>query len=148
MANALYGLGRQAFLKGLIDWTETTGSDIKIALIDRTDYTVSINVDQYMNYDTVPDAASIPGGISGNLASLTSTLGVADAANIVLTAVAAGDAADDVIVFMDGGDAGATQSGTNDLLIAYYDTFASGMPVTPNGGDITVAWHSSGLFAL
>jgi hypothetical protein len=34
------------------------------------------------------------------------------------------------------------------ILIAIYDTFTSGMPLTPNGGDVTVQWNASGIFSV
>jgi len=33
-------------------------------------------------------------------------------------------------------------------LVLYLDTSVTGLPVTPNGGDITVTWNASGIFAL
>jgi hypothetical protein len=33
-------------------------------------------------------------------------------------------------------------------LVAYLDTGVTGLPVTPNGGDITISWHASGIFQL
>lgn len=141
MANALYGKGRETFLVGDIHWDS---DDIKIGLMDDAEYTVTIDTDQYMNIDTYGAGAAV--AISGNLASKTQVLGTADADDIVLSSVT-GDECEIVVVFADT-DGGETQSGTNDLLIAYYDTFASGMPVTPNGGDITIAWHASGMFKL
>jgi hypothetical protein len=137
MANALYGLGRQGFLDGTIDWDT---DDIKLIVADDTDYTVSIDVDQYVNKDTIPDAARVTNGISGNFASKTVALGVADAADITLTTVT-GEEFECIVIGKDGGDAFASQSGTNDLLIAYIDT-ATGLPCTPNGGDITIAWDA------
>jgi len=137
MANALYGKGRQAFLQGSIDWDADA---IKCMLADTTDYVVSIDVDQYVNKDTIPDAARVTNGLSGNFASKTETLGVADAADITLSTVS-GEQCEAIVIGLDAGDGFVTQSGTNDLLIAYIDT-ATGLPVTPNGGDITIAWDS------
>ena len=137
MANALYGLGREAFLGGDIDWD---ADDIKCILADTTDYTASIDVDQYANKDTIPDAARVTNGLSGNFASKTKTLGVADAADITLSSVS-GEECEAIVIGQDGGDGFVSQSGTNDRLIAYIDT-ATGLPVTPNGGDITIAWDS------
>ena len=37
---------------------------------------------------------------------------------------------------------------TNDRLIAFYDTGITGMPVTPNGGNINVTVNASGWFSL
>jgi hypothetical protein len=33
-------------------------------------------------------------------------------------------------------------------LVAFIDTGVTGLPVTSNGGDITVTWNASGIFAL
>ena len=145
MANAIYGLARQAFLDGDIDWA---ADDIKCLLVDSTDYTVSIDVDQYCNKDTIPDAARVTNGLSGNFANKSSTLGVADADDVTLSSVS-GEECEALVIFKDGGDGGVSQSGTNDLLIAYIDT-ATGLPVTPNGGDITISWDigASRIFVL
>lgn len=138
MSDQLYGLGRQAFLEGEIDWAD---DNIKVLLVDTTDYTVSIDVDQYCNKDTIPDAARVTNGLSGNLGSKTVTLGVADAADVTLSAVT-GEECEALVIFKDGGGGGVSQSGTNDLLIAYADS-ATGLPVTPSGTDIIIQWDSA-----
>jgi len=137
MANAIYGKGRAAFGNGEIDWVD---DDIKVLLVDSTDYTVSIDVDQYCNKDTIPDAARVTNGLSGNLANAANVLGVMDADDVTLSSVS-GEECEALVIFKDGGDGGVTQSGTNDLLIAYIDT-ATGLPSTPAGGDITIAWDA------
>lgn len=127
MANALYDLGREGFLAGDIDWDD---DNIKVALIDTADYTVDLA--------THNDLADVAGAAivatSGNLASKTTTAGVADAADITFTAVT-GDVSEALIIYQDTGVAATSR------LIAYIDT-ATGLPVTPNGGDITVAWDN------
>ncbi len=40
MANALYDKGREAFLRGQIDWIN---DDIRVILIDAADYTVNLD---------------------------------------------------------------------------------------------------------
>ena len=137
MANALYGLGRQGFLSGTIDWDT---DNIKVLLIDATDYTVSIDVNQYCNLDTIVAGARVTNGLSANLGTKTVTLGVADAADITLSTVS-GEQCEAIVIFKDGGGGGVSQSGTTDLLIAYIDT-ATGLPITPNGGDITISWDA------
>ena len=77
---------------------------------------------------------------SGNLASKTNVLGVCDAADVTFSAVS-GDVSEAVVVYRDSGVAGTSE------LIAYIDT-ATGLPVTPNGGDITITWNASGIFSL
>jgi len=127
MANALYGLGRQAFLEGDIDWTV---DDIKVYLIDAADYTVDIDVDQFA--DDIPGAAKV--ATTSNLASKTATLGVADAADATFTGVT-GDPSEELVIWQDTGVQATSR------LIANIDT-ATGLPVTPNGGDITIQWDN------
>jgi hypothetical protein len=127
MATALYGKGREGFLAGDIDWDTNT---IKAVLVDAADYTVSIDVDD--NLDDIPAGARV--ATSAALGSKTVTLGVADAADISFTAVT-GDVSEAIVLYKDTG----TESTSR--LIAYIDN-ATGLPVTPNGGDINVAWDN------
>ena len=68
------------------------------------------------------------------LGSKTSTLGVLDAADITFSAVS-GSAIGAIILYKDTGSAASSP------LILYLDT-ATGLPITPNGGDIIVQWDS------
>lgn len=133
MSNALYGLGREAFLGGDLDWDANT---IKIYLVDGADYTVNLSTHDFA--DDISSPAKV--ATSNALASKTNALGVADAADVTLSAVT-GDPSEIIVVWQDSG----TQSTSR--LIAYIDT-GTGLPVTPNGGDITVQWHASGIFTL
>ena len=127
MANALYGLGRQAFLEGAIPWLT---ANIKVYLVDVADYTVAIDT-----HDFADDVATVGKvATSGNLASKTSSLGVANAAGVTFTAVT-GDPSEALIIWRDTGTQSTSQ------LICYIDT-ATGLPVTPNGGDITITWDT------
>ena len=127
MANQLYGLGRQAILEGGIAYL---ADNIKTILVDTALYTVSIDVDEFLS--------DIAGGAivatSGNLAGKTSTLGVADATDVTYTAVS-GDSCEAVVMYKDTGVAATSR------LMAYIDD-ATNLPVTPNGGDIVVAWDN------
>lgn len=127
MANALYAKGREGFLDGSIDWDTHT---IKCVLVDAADYTV--NLSTHDNLDDVPSGARV--GTAQTLASKTVTDGVADAADVTFTAVT-GDPSEAIVIWKDTG----TESTSR--LIAYIDT-ATGLPVTPNGGDITIAWDN------
>jgi len=33
-------------------------------------------------------------------------------------------------------------------LVQYVDSSVTGLPVTPNGGDISIIWNASGIFTL
>ena len=127
MANALYDHGREGFLAGDIDWD---GDNIKIALIDEADDTIDLALDE----DWADRAAASRVDTSGNLSSKTVTAGVADAADVTFSAVS-GDEAESIDIYQDSGVESTSR------LIANIDT-ATGLPVTPNGGDITVTWDS------
>lgn len=127
MANALYGLGREAFLNGGINWGS---DDIRAILVDTGAYTVSIDTHQFLS--DIPAGARI--AVSGALAGKTSTLGVADANDVTWSAVS-GAVSEAVVLYKHTGVEGTS------ALIAYIDT-ATGLPVTPNGGDITVQWDN------
>jgi hypothetical protein len=130
MANQLYDKGREAFLAGQIAWGTGAGGDtIKATLIDVADYTFSQAHDFY---DDV--AAAAKEETSAAFAGKSVTGGVADANDIVFTG-ATGDPCEAIIIWKDTGSAATSP------LIAYIDT-ATGLPVTPNGGDITVTWDN------
>ncbi len=127
MANELYDTGRAAFLGADVDWL---ADDIKCVLVDAADYTVNLSTHDFL--DDIPSGARV--ATSANLASKTTTAGVADAADITFSAVT-GDPCEALVIYKDTGAASTSQ------LIAYIDT-ATGLPVTPNGGDVDVSWDN------
>ena len=129
MSNALYDFGREGFLDGSIDWDT---NNIKLVLLDNADYTV--NLTTHDNLDDVAAGARATNGTSSNLASKTKTAGVADAADVLLTAVT-GDPSESIVIYADSGVESSSR------LICYIDT-ATGLPVTPNGGNITVQFDN------
>ncbi len=78
---------------------------------------------------------------SANLASKTFTGGVFDSADPSFTAVT-GDVSEALILYIDTGTPSTSR------LIAFYDAGVTGLPVTPNGGDINITVNASGWFAL
>jgi hypothetical protein len=127
MSNAIYDKGREAFLNGGINWTSDT---IKVYLVDTGAYTVNLSTHQFAS--DVATGSKI--ATSSALTSKTTTAGVADAADITFTAVT-GTSCEALIIWKDTG----TQS--TSPLIAYIDT-ATGLPVTPNGGDVSVTFDN------
>ena len=127
MANALYDEGRRAFLGGEIDWV---GTEMRIMIVDSTDYTIDLALHDFLDDVTV-------GGIVAESSALTTKTeadGIADADNVTFSAVT-GDSCEYVIGFEETGVDSTSQ------LIFAIDT-ASGLPVTPNSGDITVTFDS------
>ena len=131
MAEVLYPLGKAAILSGGIQW-KAGGHNFKVSLMDTGVYTYSAAHQFFDDLTGVVDT-------SGNLASLTYALGVADAADITITAVA-GNTIEAIVIWRDSGVAATSE------LIAYIDS-ASGLPVTPNGGNVMIQWDSY-IFAL
>ncbi len=131
MSNQLYKLYKEACLTGSghSSYVAWVADNIKL-LFATSGYTVAITTDQFV---------SIIGGgnivaRSGNFGSKTATLGTANAANVTVTSVS-GSAIAYVIIYKDSG------VDSTSPLIAYIDT-GTGLPVTPNGGDIIVAWDT------
>jgi hypothetical protein len=111
--------------------------NIDASLLDETDSgtITAANVD----YDEV-DAADVVAtddvsvsGISGGVVSLTGA---------VTFSSVTGDAADYLTVFKNSGT-----PATSPLIITW-DSASTGLPVIPNGGDITATWGSNTLVTL
>lgn len=135
MANALYTKYLEAALQGQINWMS---DNIKVVLVDSASYTVNLATHQYLS--DVPSGSRT--ATSANLSSKAATGGVADAADVTFSAVT-GPVSEILVIYKDTGTASTSP------LIAYIDT-ATGLPVTPNGGDITVVWpnDSGKIFTL
>ena len=136
MATGLYDKGREAFAKGAINWES---DDIRIAFIDSADYTVNLAADEFLA--DIPVAARVAVA-SATLANKTATNGVCDADDHTLTTVS-GDQFEAIVIYKH------TGSDSTARLIAYIDNY-TGLPSTPNGGNITVAWpnDSNKIFKL
>jgi len=139
MANALFTSYKVLMLGSgtLADYNDDT---IKPMFVDHADDTpvaaTDDNIDDILSAARVPAIASCP-----TLGTKTTTSGTADAADSTFTSLS-GDQVESLILFKDTG----TES-TSSLMV-FFDTFASGMPLTPNGGNVTVQWNASGIFSL
>jgi hypothetical protein len=127
MANALYDKGREGFLDGSIDWDT---NDIRVILVDTGTYTVNLSTHDFL--DDVPGGARV--ATSGALSGKTVAAGVADANDVTFSAVT-GATVEAIVIYQHTGVESTSR------LIAYIDT-ATGLPLTPNGGDVTVQWDS------
>ena len=135
MANTLYDNGRQLFLTGGINWTADT---IKCSLVDGT-YAPNFSNDAVLtnignNHFIAPTANTQAGAVLTNKQAIA---GAAKADNVTFSSVASNLAqAAALIIWKDTGLDIPTFP-----LIAYINA-ATGLPITPNGGDIIVVWDT------
>lgn len=135
MANAVYTKFKEGLLDGLFDLNTNT---IKATLVDG--YTP--NLATHNALDDVTGAGGTIVGTAQTLTGKTITDGVFDADPATWTAVTAGSTPDHIVVYQDGGSDAAR------YLIACIDTTTGvTLPVTTNGGDITITW-STNIFSL
>lgn len=133
MANAIYPLYKQALLDGDTNIDLNDGT-VKVALVDTGVYTYSA-AHQFLTSLT---------GVVGTAQTINNTTvanGLFDGDNVTYTAVS-GNSVEALVIYID------TGSSATSRLVAYIDTGVTGLPVTPNGGDITVTWNASGIFQL
>lgn len=139
MANALFDIYKEAMLGGgnqggtLINLTSDT---IKVKLVDTGQYDPVVATDED-EADLSPDPTI---GTDQTLGTITVTNGTFDAADATFTSVT-GNSVEELLIFKDTGT-----PATSPLLVSF-DT-ATGLPVTPNGGDIVIQWNGSGIFSL
>ena len=131
MANAMYPNGAEAILNKEMDFSV---DNFRCVLVDTGTYTYSAAHN---------DHADLTGIVatSGNMTSLDITGGVFDAADVTFSAVS-GATAEAIVLYH------WTGTSATSKLILYLDTGVTNLPVTPNGGDITIQWNASGIFDI
>lgn len=127
MSTFLYDEGRDNFANGNIDWVN---DDIRLVFIDDADYIVDSALDSTLADIGAPARVAIS---AASLASKSTADGIVDADDHTINAVS-GDVFEAIVIVKY--DTGTPD---NSLLIAYIDNY-SGLPATPNGGNITVAF--------
>lgn len=126
MADFVYTSAKKKLLDGDIDLLV---ADIKVVLVDATDYTPAQATDEFL--DDIPAAGRV--ATSANLANKTTTGGAFDADPASFTAVT-GDGADMAVLYVDTG-VEATSA-----LICKLDSGVTGLPYTPSGADVLLNW--------
>ena len=132
MANAIYPKWREAIMQATAN--SSLGGTVRVALVDTGVYTYSAAHEFYSSVSGVV-------GTPETLASKTFTNGTFDAADVTFTAVS-GSTVEALVIYVDTGTAGTSR------LVAYLDTGYTGLPVTPNGGNITIQWDAAGIFTI
>lgn len=133
MANALYPKYKEAIIQASAN-SSLTGT-VKAVLIDTASYTYSAAHEFYSS------ASAGAVGTPQTINTKTYTNGTFDGDNVTFTALT-GATCEAIIVFIDTGSAATSR------LVAYFDTGVTNLPVTPNGGDVTITWNASGIFSL
>jgi len=134
MANAIYPKYKESLISGGSNVNLSSGT-VKVALVDTGTYTYSASHDFY------DDVSAAVVGTPQTIGSKTVTSGTFDGADVTFTTVS-GSSVEAIVIYVDSGAAATSP------LVAYIDTSVTGLPVTPNGGDISIVWNASGIFTL
>jgi hypothetical protein len=142
MANKIYPNWKEQLMQGAAN--TSLGGTVKAVLARSASYTYS---DSHNFLSDVGSAGTAyHATLSDALASKTfGTVGdaVFDAADFKFTAPATdGNSYNQLLIIVDTGSASSSR------LVAFYDTGVTGLPVTPNGGDVNVQLNASGIFTL
>jgi activator of HSP90 ATPase len=138
MANAIYPKFKEALLNGSSNESlnqNTANDGPYVALVDTGTYT----------YNTAHDFYNDLSGIVGTdqrITAPTVTNGTFDGGDVTFTAVS-GNSVEALVIYRKNAGANTTW-----LLVAFIDSSVTGLPVTPNGGDISITWNASGIFTL
>lgn len=127
MANTLYANCRQLFLEAQINWMTDT---IKCILVDSGNYTAQTETHKFLS--DISSSARVTQPVT--LTAKSTAGGAADAADCTFTAVS-GNSIEAIVIYKDTGDEATSP------LVAWIDT-ATGLPLTPNGGDVIVTWDN------
>lgn len=143
MSNSLYPKWKTKIAKAATNANSALDSaegatGVFCALVDTATYTYSPAHEFY---------SSLSGIVGTDQEILSKTFGVVaegvfDGTDLTFTAVS-GASVEALVLYRKNAGANTTWP-----LIAYIDTGVTGLPVTPNSGNITVTWNASGIFAL
>jgi hypothetical protein len=134
MPNVLYPKWKEAVIQGGAN--SSLGGNVVVILVDAADYTYNAS---HQFFTDLPVAARV--AVSSPLASKTYLNGLFDAADITWASVS-GDQSEIVIIGIN------TGSDATSRLVAFFDTGVTGLPVTPNSGNIDVQFNAGGIFNI
>lgn len=141
MANAIYPIYKTALMSASSNVSLTVNDTTDgpfCALVDTGTYTYSAAHDFYNDLSGIVGTDQrIASPTVGSVAQ-----GVFDGADLTYSAVT-GNSVEALVIYRKNSGANTTWR-----LVAFIDTGVTGLPVTPNGGDITVTWNASGIFLL
>ena len=137
MANAVYPIYKQA--------QKTGATNISLNVDDATDGPFCALIDTGLyTYDAAHDFYNDLAGIVGTDQRITvptvSAAGTFDGGDLTYTSVS-GNSVEALVIYRHNVGANTTWR-----LVLYEDTGVTGLPVTPNGGNITVTFNASGIW--
>ncbi len=138
MTNAVYPKYKQSVITEAdtsngLNTTGTTGTFV--ALVDSGTYTYSASHQFYSSLSGIV-------GTDQEITTPTVTNGLFDGDDVTFTAVS-GASVEALVLYRKNAGANSTWR-----LVLFEDTSVTGLPVTPNGGDIVITWNASGIFQL
>ncbi len=138
MANAVYLKYKESLLKEAdasngLDGTTTSAP--YVALVDTGTYTFSSSHQFYSSLSGVV-------GTDQPITTPTVTNGTFDGDDVTFTAVS-GASVEALVIYRHNAGANTTWR-----LVLFEDSSVTGLPVTPNGGNIVVTWNASGIFTI
>jgi len=139
MANAIYPKYKEALLTaGASSALNGSGTTGVYAVLYDTGVRAYTSTDQFYT-----DCSSAFVGTPVEIgATKAYTNGVFDGADVTWTAVS-GASCEAIVIYVQNAGANTTWR-----LVAFLDSNVTNLPVTPNGGNITVTWNASGVFSL
>ncbi len=138
MANAVYVKYKQSVLTEAdanngLDGTTTAAP--YVALVDTGTYTFSSSHQFYSSLSGIV-------GTDQAITTPTVTNGTFDGDDVTFTSVS-GASVEALVIYRHNSGANTTWR-----LVLFEDTSVTGLPVTPNGGNIVVTWNASGIFTI
>jgi hypothetical protein len=138
MANAVYPKYKQSLLSA------DANSDLIQSTANVAPYVALVNTGSY-TYSSTHQYYSSLAGVVGTDQQITTpvvTNGTFSGDNVTFTAVS-GSTIQALVLYRKNAGANTTWR-----LFLYEDTSVTGLPVTPNGGNIVITWNASGIFTL
>lgn len=138
MANAVYPKYKESLLKEAdasngLDGTTTSAP--YVALVDTGTYAYSSSHQFYSSLSGIV-------GTDQPITTPTVVSGTFDGDDVTFTAVS-GASVEALVIYRHNAGANTTWR-----LVLFEDTSVTGLPVTPNGGNIVVTWNASGIFTI
>ena len=119
-------------------------SDLTQSTANVAPYVIMVDTGTYTYNSSHQFYSSLSGlvGTEQQITTPTVTNGTFDGDDVTYTSVS-GASVEALVIFRKNAGANTTWR-----LVLYEDTSVTGLPVTPNGGNITVTWNASGIFLI